>query len=234
MPRVNGLRTRCGIWCRRRHPGGQDNRFCCRRWRRRCSSRRSGATWSNCRPSRPAGWRVRAITVVGSALALMHARPFQQWTIAELAKTAGTSRSVLAQRFQLYLGEPPLAYLARWRLQLAARLLQTTRQSVLQVATQVGYSSRPPSIARSNANSRWRQDSSAKPLLHRAVKQPGLMQQKVNVLPPRRPTMPDPHAGQPGLHQPRYCNGMTKAALAPTSRRSSKTARVIPVSYAFR
>ena len=91
-------------------------------------------------PAEQTGWLAGARDpVVGSALALMHAQPFQPWTIAELAKAAGTSRSVLAQRFQLYLGESPLAYLARWRLQLAARLLQTTRQSVLQVATQVGY-----------------------------------------------------------------------------------------------
>jgi AraC-like DNA-binding protein len=74
-------------------------------------------------------------------LALIHARPFQRWTLPELARAAGVSRSVLAQRFQLYLGESPLAYLTRWRLQLAARLLQTTRQSVLQVATDVGYES---------------------------------------------------------------------------------------------
>lgn len=93
-------------------------------------------------PAEQTGWLAGARdTVVGSALALMHARPFQQWTIDELANAAGTSRSVLAQRFHLYLEESPLAYLARWRLQLAARLLQTTRQSVLQVATQVGYES---------------------------------------------------------------------------------------------
>lgn len=93
-------------------------------------------------PAEQTGWLAGARdAVVGKALALMHARPLQPWTIAELAKAAGTSRSVLAQRFQLYLEESPLAYLARWRLQLAARLLQTTRQSVLQVATQVGYES---------------------------------------------------------------------------------------------
>lgn len=93
-------------------------------------------------PAEQTGWLAGARdAVVGGALALIHARPFHHWTIAELAEEAGASRSVLAQRFQLYLGEPPLAYLTRWRLQLAARLLQTTRQSVLQVATQVGYES---------------------------------------------------------------------------------------------
>ena len=59
----------------------------------------------------------------------------------ELAAEAGASRSVLAERFSRFLGEPPLTYLARWRLQLAARMLQTTREAVLQVASEVGYES---------------------------------------------------------------------------------------------
>jgi AraC-like DNA-binding protein len=53
----------------------------------------------------------------------------------------GASRSVLADRFVRMLDESPLTYLARWRLQLAARLLQTTRDSILQVASNVGYTS---------------------------------------------------------------------------------------------
>jgi AraC-like DNA-binding protein len=61
--------------------------------------------------------------------------------VDELAAEIGTSRSVLAQRFSRFLGEPPLTYLARWRLQLAARMLQTTREAVLQVASEVGYDS---------------------------------------------------------------------------------------------
>ena len=93
-------------------------------------------------PPEQTGWLAGARdAVVGAALALIHSKPFQHWTTATLAQEAGASRSVLAQRFQLYLGELPLAYLARWRLQLAARLLQTTREPVLQVATQVGYES---------------------------------------------------------------------------------------------
>jgi AraC-like DNA-binding protein len=93
-------------------------------------------------PPEQTGWLAGARdAVVGGALALMHKRPFYPWTLAELAAEAGTSRSVLAQRFTLYLGEPPLAYLARWRLQLAARLLETTPQTVVQVASEVGYDS---------------------------------------------------------------------------------------------
>ncbi|MCZ7657838.1 MAG: AraC family transcriptional regulator [Xanthobacteraceae bacterium] len=59
----------------------------------------------------------------------------------ELAAEAGASRSVVAERFTRFLGEPPLTYLARWRLQLAARLLLTSRERVLQVAAEVGYES---------------------------------------------------------------------------------------------
>jgi AraC-like DNA-binding protein len=93
-------------------------------------------------PSEQTGWLSGARDlVVGGALALIHSRPYHPWTVTELAAEAGTSRSVLAERFALYLGEPPLTYLARWRLQLAARLLQTTRKTVLQVASEVGYDS---------------------------------------------------------------------------------------------
>jgi AraC-like DNA-binding protein len=93
-------------------------------------------------PAEQTGWLAGARdTIVGGALALMHQKPFHPWTLPELAAQAGTSRSVLAERFALYLGESPLAYLARWRLQLAARLLHTTKSTVLQVATEVGYDS---------------------------------------------------------------------------------------------
>jgi AraC-like DNA-binding protein len=63
------------------------------------------------------------------------------WTLDELASAAGTSRSVLAERFARFLGEPPLTYLARWRLQLAARELHTSRSTILEVASDVGYES---------------------------------------------------------------------------------------------
>jgi AraC-like DNA-binding protein len=61
--------------------------------------------------------------------------------VEELAAETAVSRSVLAERFSRFLGEPPLTYLARWRLQLAARMLQITREPVIQVASEVGYDS---------------------------------------------------------------------------------------------
>lgn len=93
-------------------------------------------------PPEQTGWLAAARDeVAGSALALLHRDPARSWTLEELAQAAGTSRTVLAARFTRYLGEPPLAYLARWRLQLAARLLETTNQKILKVAFDVGYAS---------------------------------------------------------------------------------------------
>jgi AraC-like DNA-binding protein len=93
-------------------------------------------------PPERMGWLAGARDpVVGAALALMHRRPWQRWTLAELSSAAGASRTVLVERFQRLLGEPPLTYLARWRMQLAARKLQTTGSNVLQIAGEVGYES---------------------------------------------------------------------------------------------
>ena len=93
-------------------------------------------------PEGRAGWLAGARDPeVGRALALMHRRPAHPWTLADLAREAGISRSVLAERFRLFMSQPPMAYLTRWRLQLGARLLQTTSRSVADVATEVGYES---------------------------------------------------------------------------------------------
>ena len=93
-------------------------------------------------PPEQTGWLAGARDpVVGAALALLHRKPCYPWTVAALASEAGTSRTVLVQRFDRFLGEPPLTYLARWRLQLAARKLQTTQDNVLNVAADVGYES---------------------------------------------------------------------------------------------
>ena len=79
--------------------------------------------------------------VVGKSLAILHRRPEHPWTVAELAREVGLSRSALVERFSRYLSEPPMAYLTRWRLQLAARALQSTSRSVAEIAVEVGYES---------------------------------------------------------------------------------------------
>jgi AraC-like DNA-binding protein len=78
--------------------------------------------------------------VVGHALAVLHRAPQESWTVQRLARVVGLSRSVLAQRFTLMLGQPPMRYLALWRMQLASRLLREGRQ-VAAAAAAVGYES---------------------------------------------------------------------------------------------
>jgi AraC-like DNA-binding protein len=59
----------------------------------------------------------------GRALALLHERPAQAWTLNDLAKEGGLSRFALAERFAHFVGQPPMQYLTQWRMQLAAGLL---------------------------------------------------------------------------------------------------------------
>jgi AraC-like DNA-binding protein len=93
-------------------------------------------------PEGETGWLAGARDAeVGKALTLLHHRPAHPWTVAELAREAGLSRTVLSERFRHFLGEPPMAYLTRWRLLLGARALGTTSRSVAQIASEVGYES---------------------------------------------------------------------------------------------
>ncbi|MDE3154475.1 MAG: helix-turn-helix transcriptional regulator, partial [Acidobacteriota bacterium] len=93
-------------------------------------------------PEGQTGWLAGARDAdVGRALTLLHHRHTHPWTVAELARETGLSRTVLAGRFRHFLGEPPMAYLTRWRLRLGARALATTSRSVAQVAAEVGYES---------------------------------------------------------------------------------------------
>jgi AraC-like DNA-binding protein len=95
-------------------------------------------------PEDETGWLAGARDeLVARALTLLHRRPAESWTLHSLARRAGTSRSVLAERFRRYLEESPMAYLAHWRLQLAARQLLESRRSVRAIATEVGYDSEP-------------------------------------------------------------------------------------------
>jgi AraC-like DNA-binding protein len=78
--------------------------------------------------------------VVGQALAALHGDPTQSWTVEGLARLVGLSRSVFAERFTGMVGEPPMQYLALWRMQLASRLLMEGGR-VADVAEAVGYES---------------------------------------------------------------------------------------------
>jgi AraC-like DNA-binding protein len=78
---------------------------------------------------------------VGRALALLHERPAQAWSIDDLGREVGLSRSALHERFVHYTGQAPMQYLAQWRMQLACGLLRSSSAPVAAVALEVGYES---------------------------------------------------------------------------------------------
>jgi len=77
--------------------------------------------------------------VVGVALTALHEQPAHNWTVEELARVAGTSRSVLADRFQQLVGSSPIQYLTQWRMLLASNLLCRGNASLASIAEAVGY-----------------------------------------------------------------------------------------------
>jgi AraC-like DNA-binding protein len=96
----------------------------------------------NSLPPEQTGWLAGARDpVIGQALALLHKEPAEPWTISELARRVGLSRTRLAERFRHFLEESPMAYLAKWRLKLGAEILQSTEDSVAEIAATVGYGS---------------------------------------------------------------------------------------------
>jgi AraC-like DNA-binding protein len=78
---------------------------------------------------------------VGRALAMLHGRPDRHWTTEALAAAVGLSRSAFAARFTGLIGDPPMRYLAKWRMQTAARRLADTSDPVARVAFEAGYDS---------------------------------------------------------------------------------------------
>ena len=78
---------------------------------------------------------------VGRAIALMHGDPAEPWTLDELGRRVGLSRSALHERFVGLTGMPPMQYLTNWRMQCGARLLRESHRSVAAVALEIGYES---------------------------------------------------------------------------------------------
>jgi AraC-like DNA-binding protein len=89
----------------------------------------------------PAWYRARTDPVVGRALRMLQNDPAHPWTVASLASATSVSRAALARRFTELVGEPPMAFLAGWRLALAADLLRDTDATIGAIARQVGYGS---------------------------------------------------------------------------------------------
>jgi AraC-like DNA-binding protein len=78
---------------------------------------------------------------ISAALNLIHRRPDEPWTISRLAGEVGMSRSPFANKFTSLVGEPPLTYLTRWRMSLAAGHLRNDQMRIRDVAARVGYES---------------------------------------------------------------------------------------------
>jgi AraC-like DNA-binding protein len=93
-------------------------------------------------PTGRTGWLAGAgDPAVGRALAIMHRRPCDDWTLETLAREAGLSRSALNEKFTRFIGQAPMTYLTDWRLELGAEALRATSRTVQQVAVEVGYDS---------------------------------------------------------------------------------------------
>ncbi|MFD4181605.1 helix-turn-helix transcriptional regulator, partial [Rhodococcus sp. NPDC058514] len=99
--------------------------------------------WLETQPSADAkGWAAAlADAAVAPALAAIHGDPAAPWSVESLAARAGLSRAAFARRFTTLVGEPPMAYLTRWRMTAAARLLRESDAPLSAVAGRAGYGS---------------------------------------------------------------------------------------------
>jgi AraC-like DNA-binding protein len=93
-------------------------------------------------PSEQVGWLAGLRDpMIARTLSLMHGKPAHNWTIEELARQAGLSRSTMAERFTQLVGLPPMHYLAKWRMQIASELLTSSNANIARIATEAGYGS---------------------------------------------------------------------------------------------
>ena len=98
-------------------------------------------TWLEADASRDGWLAALRDPQLGRALAAVHREPSEPWTLARMAGVAGMSRSGFAARFAQLVGEPPMAYVTDWRMQLARSLLRERDASVSEIARRVGYGS---------------------------------------------------------------------------------------------
>jgi len=101
-------------------------------------------SWIDARVDDRSGW-LGALRdpQIGRVLVQLHRQPERDWSVAALAASVNMSRSVFSDRFTALVGAPPLLYLTRWRMHLAARWLREDRASLGQVASRLGYESEP-------------------------------------------------------------------------------------------
>jgi AraC-like DNA-binding protein len=89
----------------------------------------------------PSWLRALRDPALARVLAVLHERPAEPWTVDSLAREVHLSRATLARRFTEIVGEPPLTYLTRWRMHLAAQRLRYSTDTVGAIAREVGYTS---------------------------------------------------------------------------------------------
>ena len=96
--------------------------------------------WLRHQPPTAAGW-LGALRdpSIGAALGLIHQTPQKRWTVPTLSAAVGLSRSPFAAKFTALVGQPPMVYLKRWRLQLAASLMRQEALGLSTIAERVGY-----------------------------------------------------------------------------------------------
>jgi AraC-like DNA-binding protein len=93
-------------------------------------------------PDEVTGWLAGARDpFVGKILALIHSQPEKDWSVPELARSVGLSRTRLAERFNHFMDDSPMSYLTKWRLKLGADLLESTGRSISDISAAVGYGS---------------------------------------------------------------------------------------------
>jgi AraC-like DNA-binding protein len=98
--------------------------------------------WLEDQPAGDGGWfGALRDARIAKALSLMHERPAQDWTVASLARAAAQSRAGFAKRFLEFVGETPLAYLTRWRMFIAVKMLRERQRALADISTAVGYES---------------------------------------------------------------------------------------------
>ena len=98
--------------------------------------------WVETQPQAQGGW-LGALRdpQIGAALGLLHHEPQRAWSVQLLANEVAMSRSPFAAKFTALVGEPPLSYLTRWRMQLAAEFLLRERLNISEIAGRIGYES---------------------------------------------------------------------------------------------
>jgi AraC-like DNA-binding protein len=98
--------------------------------------------WLRTRADDEASWLVALRDpVIAQALARLHERPGEAWTLDTLGAEVNVSRATLSRRFAELVGQPPLSYLTRWRMDLAAQRLRDTDESIASIAHELGYTS---------------------------------------------------------------------------------------------